>query len=101
MAIQKEIELVLENNTWQVVDQISIGKHPINAMWIFKAKSNPPGKIEKLKPHIIAKGNEQAKGIDYLETFAPVVCWTMIRSVIALATRNNWTLQHLDVITAF
>lgn len=49
----------------------------------------------------MAKGNEQTEGIDFLETFAPVVRWTTIRTVIALATRQNWLLQHLDVITAF
>jgi hypothetical protein len=70
-------------------------------MWIFKAKSSPFGQIEKLKARMVAKGNEQVEGIDYLETFAPVVHWTTIRSVIALAACKNWTLQHLDVITAF
>ena len=70
-------------------------------MWIFKTKSNPSGQVEKLKARIIAKGNEQTEGIDYLETFAPVVRWTTIRTVIALAARQNWPLQHLDVITAF
>jgi hypothetical protein len=70
-------------------------------MLIFKAKCNPSGHLEKLKARIVAKGNEQAHGIDYLETFALVVRWTTIRSVIALAARNSWQLQHLDVITAF
>jgi hypothetical protein len=82
MAIQKEIESILENNTWQVVDQLSTGKRPINAMWIFKAKSSPNGKTEKLKARIVAKGNEQTKGIDYLKTFALVVRWTMIHRVV-------------------
>jgi transposase InsO family protein len=100
-AKQKEIDSVLENDTWQLTEHVLPGKTPIHAMWIFKAKYNPSSQIEKLKARIVAKGNEQAHGIDYLETFAPVVRWTTIRSVIALAARNSWQLQHLDVITAF
>jgi hypothetical protein len=48
-AIHKEIKSVLENNTWQVVDQIPTGKRPINTMWIFKAKSSPIDKIKNSK----------------------------------------------------
>jgi hypothetical protein len=70
-------------------------------MWIFKGKCGLDGKLEKLKARIVAKCNEQEAGIDYLETFAPVVRWPIIRSIIALVARKKWKLQHLDVITAF
>ena len=83
------------------MDSVPEGKFLINAMWIFKLKSNPSGQIDKLKARIVAKGNEQTKGIDFLETFAPVVCWITICTIIALAACQNWKIQHLDVITAF
>ena len=57
--------------------------------------------IEKLKARIVAKGNEQTKGIDYLETFALVVRWTTICSIIVLSTSKGWILHHMDVIIAF
>ena len=56
---------------------------------------------EKQSSWTSRKGNEQTEGIDYLETFAPVVHWITIRFVIELAARESWTLQHLDVISAF
>jgi len=42
-------------------------------MWIFKAKTQPTKVIEKLKAQVVAKGNKQFEGINYLETFARVV----------------------------
>jgi hypothetical protein len=57
-AVQKEVDSILENSTWELVQNIPHGKEPINAMWIFKAKTGPSGKIEKLKVRIVAKENE-------------------------------------------
>jgi hypothetical protein len=56
--VQKEVDSILENSTWELVQNIPHGKEPINAMWIFKAKTGPSGKIEKLKVRIVAKENE-------------------------------------------
>lgn len=101
LVIQKEVESILDNQTWSLVNHVPKGKIPINAMWIFKAKTGPSGNIEKLKARVVAKGNEQSAGIDFYETFAPVIRWSTIRSIVALAARKGWTLTHLDVITAF
>jgi hypothetical protein len=101
VAVQKEVDSILENSTWTPISTIPDGKTPINAMWIFKAKTGPSGTVEKLKARIVAKGNEQAAGLDFSETFAPVVRWSTIRSIISIAARKRWCLQHLDVITAY
>jgi hypothetical protein len=100
-VVQKEIDSVLENCIWELVHEIPAGKTPIHAMWIFKSKTGPIGQIEKLKAHVVAKGNEQEHGIDYLKTFVLVVCWTTIRSIIALAAKMHWRLRRLDVIIGF
>ena len=49
---------------------------------------------------MVAKGNEQIEGKDFLETFALVVRWTTIKTIIAIKAQNGWKLNHLDVITA-
>ena len=41
------------------------------------------------------------EGIDYLETFAPVVKWTTICSIIPHSASKGWILHHMDVITTF
>jgi hypothetical protein len=88
-TIQKEINSILENRTCELVHDIPAGKTPIHVMWIFKSKTGPTGQIEKLKARVVAKRNEQVHGIDYLETFAPVVCWTTIHSIIPLAAKMH------------
>lgn len=49
----------------------------------------------------MAKGYSQAEGIDYQETFSPVVKMTTMRSIIALAAAQNWRLFQMNVFNAF
>lgn len=49
----------------------------------------------------MARGFEQQFGIDFDETFAPVVKWSTLRSVIALSVTLGWDVQHMDIVTAF
>lgn len=49
----------------------------------------------------MARGFEQKAGIDFHETFAPVVKWSTLRSVIALSVALGWELHHMDIVTAF
>ena len=74
---------------------------PITAKWIYRIKKGPSGTPDKLKARIEARGFQQKDGIDYIEIFAPVVRWSTIRIIFSLAAKYNWTLHHMDVITAF
>jgi len=53
-AIQSEINSILKNRTWQIVDPIT-GKKPITAKWIFITKRNMNGGIDKFKARIVAR----------------------------------------------
>ena len=77
------------------------GKCSITANWIFKIKRNMHGDINKFKARLVARGFQQQEGIDYHDVFAPVVRWSTIRLILALAAQRNWPLLQLDVITAF
>ena len=54
-----------------------------------------------IQGQVVARGFEQQDGIDYLETFAPVVRWETIKILIALDVHLNWPIHQLDVLTAF
>ena len=57
--------------------------------------------VQKYKARLVAQGYSQRPGINYDETFAPVVRFECIRSVITLATHKNMKVHQMDIKTAF
>ncbi|MGB9152505.1 MAG: reverse transcriptase domain-containing protein, partial [Alphaproteobacteria bacterium] len=102
-AIDEEIESLNENDTFRYVKRSSLPAD-VNIMdyrWLFRVKLNSSGKVERYKARLVAKGFTQKEGIDYNETFAPVVKYKSLRIILALAYMLNYELKQMDVITAF
>ena len=70
-------------------------------MWVYKIKRKSDRSNDRYKAQLVAKGFKQRYGIDYEDTFSPVVKAATIRLVLSLAVSNNWSLRQLDVKNAF
>ena len=90
----------MDNQTWDLVELPS-GREPIGSKWVFKVKHSSDGKVERFKARLVAKGYAQKYGIDYDETFSPVVKFSSVRALIAFAIQNDMLLHQMDVVTAF
>ncbi|CAM8930983.1 unnamed protein product [Rhodiola kirilowii] len=99
-AMEKELAALQDNNTW-VFTTLPPNKNCVGSKWIFRIKRHSDGTIERYKARLVAKGFSQEEGLDYNETFAPVVKMTTVRTVIALAASKDWPLFQLDVDNAF
>jgi hypothetical protein len=68
---------------------------------VFKIKPGYPGVSERYKARLVAKGFAQSYGIDYSETFAPVLKYDSLQTILAIIAFRNLEVTLLDVKTAF
>ena len=74
---------------------------PIGYKWIFKKKIGVDGKVETYKARLVAKGYRQRQGVDYDETFSPIVMLKSIQILLAIAAHYDYEIWQMDVKTAF
>jgi histone deacetylase 1/2 len=100
MAMDEEHRALLNNHTWHLVPPPR-GKNVIGCKWVYKIKKRADGQVERYKARLVAKGYRQRYGLDYEDTFSPVVKAATIRIVLAVALSRGWSLRQLDVKNAF
>ena len=99
-SIKREIESLFQNNTFTIMRRPA-NVPVIGLKWVFRIKENKDGTIERYKSRCCALGNLQDYYYDLLDTFAPVVRYSTVRMLLAVAASKDLILHHMDVDTAF
>ena len=100
VATDSEYNSLIENKTWELVE-LPPGRKAVGCKWVFKLKHAGDDTVERFKARLVAKGYAQKCGIDYDETFSPVVRFSSIRFLLAFAVQNDLLIHQMDVETAF
>ena len=95
-----EYDALVKNFTWKLVPSSSV-QNVVGCKWVFRIKRNPDGSVARYKARLVAKGFNQRPGIDFTETYNPVVKPVTVRLILTFAVTNGWPLRQLDVNNAF
>lgn len=99
-SMKSEYDSLVKNGTWELAN-LPEGQVAIGCKWVYAVKRTKDGGIHKLKSRLVAKGCSQRYGVNYSETFSPVVRYANIRLVIGLAVEYGIHLHQLDVSSAY
>jgi hypothetical protein len=99
-AMQLEFDSLTSNQTWDLVP-LPAGCRVVNIMWVYKAKTDAYGAVSQYKARFVAKGCSQREGIDYTETFSPIIRLASLRVFFSIAAARDLELGGLDIDTAF
>jgi histone deacetylase 1/2 len=99
-AMQAEMDALHANNTWTLVPR-KPNMNVVSSKWVFKVKTKSNGTLDRYKARLVARGFTQLPGLDYDETFSPVVKASTIRLILTIGLSQGWTIRQLDVNNAF
>jgi len=99
-AMADEYKALMDNGTWRLVPRPP-GANVVSGKWIFKHKYHSDGTLARHKARWVVRGFSQQHGIDYDETFSPVVKPPTIRAVLSITASRSWPIRQLDVKNAF
>ena len=103
-AVEKEVNGHVENGHWKLIKRSEIpeGHETIPSVWSMRRKRDlTTNEIKKYKARLNVHGGKQTYGVNYFETYAPVVTWFAIRLMIVFGIIFNWSLKQIDFVMAY
>ena len=99
-AMDDEFATLQRQQTWFLVPA-KPGVNLVGCKWIYKLKLNSDGTIARYKARLVAKGFHQQAGIDYTDTFSPVVKLATVKLILSIVVSFRWPLRQWDISNAF
>ena len=100
-AILEELAMINHFGTYTLVDRPPPGVNVVGSKLVFRTKRDAEGNIAKYKVRLVTQGFTQVPGLDYTDTFVPVSKLESLRVLLALAARENWEVDQMDVKNAY
>ena len=114
-AMQAEVQSMFDGDIWEVVPRSEMESHyaakrakgqdvkreQIMMIWSFKRKRNPDGTLTKFKARLCCHGGQQQWGLNYWDTYAPVVSWSSIRILLTLSKLHGMYTKSIDFVQAY
>jgi hypothetical protein len=97
--MQEELNNFKRNEVWSLVERPK--QNVVGTKWVFRNKQDEHGVVTRNQAQLVAKGYSQVEGLDFDETFAPVVRLESIRMLLAYATHHGFKIYQIDVKSAF
>jgi hypothetical protein len=104
VAMEKEIQDHEERDHWKVVPKtnVPLGTRILQSVWSFKRKRRiDTRQVYNHKARLPAHRGQQEYGVNYWETYAPVVSWSSIRFFLSISRLSGWHTQQIDFVLAF
>jgi hypothetical protein len=102
-AQQPDIEGLMDINTFEFIPKINLSPRTryLDLIWRYRRKRRPDGPLKKYKARLCVNDSRQIQGIDYTESFAPVVQWSTIRMVNTMPDMHSLKGKKIDFTQAF
>jgi hypothetical protein len=95
-AMEDKYGALISNGTWELVPRPQ-GSNVVTSKWVFTHKLRADGALDRYKARWVLQGFTQRPGVDYNETFSPVIQPATVRTVLATVVSRTWPIQQLDV----
>lgn len=107
-AMKLEILTLVQGRTWKRIKHSQVPTHKngvphpvLKGTWVFKLKIFPDGSPLKFKARYCVRGDLQKEGVDCFKTYAPVVQWSTVQTLLTLILANDWVTKQVDYTNAF
>ena len=99
--MQAELDSLNKRNVFGSIIPMPKNVKPVGYKWVFVRKRNEKNEIIRYKARLVAQGFSQRPGIDYDETYSPVMDAITFRYLISLAVSKKLEMRLMDVVTAY
>lgn len=99
-AMRAELQSIKQHGTYSLVEKPDPTVNIVGCKWVFAVKAKD-GWVVRFKARLVARGFSQQYGVDFEETYSPVLRYKTLRILLSLICSRDMNLELMDVMTAY